>query len=93
MNQLGLTYNEIKDYKSAFEMYEKASELGYDIATYNLAGCYYYGKYVSVNKTKAYELYKYVYDKYKDDELMLDDFKTSNWGRRNGELVKVDYGC
>ena len=64
------------------------------VCYYNRLGLFLIMERVDIcSNDEAYELYKYVYDKYKDDELMLDDFKTSNWGRKNGKLVKVDYGC
>ena len=45
---------------------------------------------------EALDLLEILEEKYQDDTLrdfIMDDYKTSNWGRRqDGTLVKVDYG-
>ena len=71
----------------------------------DLAKVYYYNKLglflimerVTIcSNEEALELLEILEEKYKNDTLrdfIMDDYKTSNWGRRqDGSLVKVDYG-
>ncbi len=71
----------------------------------DLAKVYYYNKLglflimerVTIcGNEEAFELLEILEEKYKNDTLrdfIMDDYKTSNWGRRqDGSLVKVDYG-
>jgi hypothetical protein len=44
---------------------------------------------------EAHELYEKIHELYqydKEKEFMLDDLKPSNWGRKDGKLIKIDYG-
>lgn len=71
----------------------------------DLAKVYYYNKLglflimerVSIcSNEEALDLLEILEERYQDDTLrdfIMDDYKTSNWGRRqDGTLVKVDYG-
>ena len=71
----------------------------------DLAKVYYYNKLglflimerVSICRNEeALDLLEILEERYQDDTLrdfIMDDYKTSNWGRRqDGTLVKVDYG-
>jgi hypothetical protein len=71
----------------------------------DLAKVYYYNKLglflimerVTICRNEeALDLLEILEERYQDDTLrdfIMDDYKTSNWGRRqDGSLVKVDYG-
>jgi len=47
-----------QDYAKAVEWYQKAAELGVELAQYNLAGCYEEGRGVAKNRTIALDWYK-----------------------------------
>ena len=64
---------------------------------YNKLGLFLVMERVAIcNNDESLSLLETLEEKYKNDTLkdfMMDDYKTSNWGRRqDGTLVKVDYG-
>ena len=74
----------------------KRNDLG-KVFYYNKAGLFLIMERVQICDNKeCLELLEIITETYKDDELrefMLDDYKTSNWGRRtDGSLIKIDYG-
>lgn len=81
----GQTYNYLKNRKDLAK-----------VIRYNRFGIFLIMERVDVcDNDEALELFEFVNEKYKNDEfkeLMLSDCKPSNWGRKNGILVKIDYG-
>lgn len=64
---------------------------------YNKLGLFLIMERVTIcSNEEALDLLEILEEKYQDDTLrdfIMDDYKTSNWGRRqDGTLVKVDYG-
>ena len=61
MNSLGVLYYNgegvQKDYNKAFELFKKASDLGYTTAHGWLADCYFYGQGTKINYEKALQFY------------------------------------
>lgn len=64
---------------------------------YNKLGLFLIMERVTIcSNEEALDLLEILEERYQDDTLrdfIMDDYKTSNWGRRqDGTLVKVDYG-
>lgn len=72
MKNLGVTYYRgigvPKDYDKAFYWFSKADKAGDIVAKYFLGECYEYGRGVDKNTTKAKEIYRELWDKYKDKD-------------------------
>lgn len=58
MNSLGVIYQERKEFKIAYEWYQKAAEKGSDLALLNIGDLYRDGQYVNKNPSEALKYYQ-----------------------------------
>ena len=84
---LGAKAYQVGDYETAIRYYEKSADAGNVIALSNLGDCYYYGRSIPVDKTKAKECW--------DKAAIFGDiaaiYKLGDM-YRNGDLLKnLDY--